>query len=67
MRPQTINTMQEEPYESDISKLKEAIALFESKICAQGLVVNARDAEHLARLKAILKDLIYNQQNQQRQ
>ena len=53
---------------NDISKLNEAIALFEAKVCAQGLVVNARDAEHLARLKTILAELetITNTNNQNR-
>lgn len=42
---------------NDIAKTREAIALFEDKVRAQGLVVNARDAEHLARLKTILAEL----------
>jgi len=42
---------------NDVAKVREAIALYESKLSAQGLVVNARDAEHLARLKTILAEL----------
>jgi len=41
----------------DTTKLKEAIALLEDKVRAQGLVVNARDAEHLDRLKTVLAEL----------
>ena len=45
---------------NDIAKVREAVAVFESKVRAQGLVVNDRDAEHLARLKAILAELESN-------
>jgi hypothetical protein len=38
----------------NIEKIKEAVARFEAKVRAQGLVVNARDAEHLELLKALL-------------
>ena len=53
---------------NDIARLKEAIALYEAKVRAQGLVVNARDAEHLDRLKTILAELetITNTNNQNR-
>jgi len=41
----------------DITRVKEAIVLFEAKVRAQGPIVNARDAEHIARLKTILAEL----------
>ena len=42
---------------NDIAKIREAIALYEARVRAQGLVVNARDAEHLDRLKTVLAEL----------
>ena len=35
----------------------DAIKYFEQKIKNQGIVVNARDEEHLAKLKELLKEL----------
>lgn len=39
----------------DKDKLEEAIKFFEDKIKEQGLITNARDEEHLARLKELRK------------
>lgn len=41
----------------DTKQLIEAILLFTNKVKQQGIIVNARDAEHLERLKALFKEI----------
>tara|TARA_R100001163_G_scaffold64913_1_gene60388 strand:- start:1477 stop:1605 length:129 start_codon:yes stop_codon:yes gene_type:complete len=38
-------------------EIKQAIAQFEQKIAEQGIVTNARDEEHLLKLKNLLNQL----------
>lgn len=42
---------------TETEKIKEAISIFEEKIQRQGMITNARDEEHLQRLKELLKQL----------
>ena len=42
----------------DIKEIEKAILIFEEKIKKQGLIINARDEEHLEKLKKIKLELI---------
>lgn len=41
----------------EISKIEEAIMFFEDKILKQGRISDARDEEHLQKLKDLLNEL----------
>ena len=43
---------------NDLNKLNEAIQFFEEKIKAQGMITDARDEDHLKRLKELKKELL---------
>jgi len=41
----------------DILKIKEVISFYQKKVKKQGLIVNARDLEHLNNLKKVYKEI----------
>jgi len=43
---------------NDLNKLNEAIQFFEEKIKSQGMITDARDEDHLKRLKELRDELV---------
>ena len=43
---------------NDLIKLNEAITFFEEKIKSQGMITDARDEQHLKRLKELREELL---------
>ena len=43
---------------NDLNKLNEAIQFFEEKIKSQGMITDARDEDHLKRLKELREELL---------
>ena len=43
-----------------IQEIKQAIAHFEQKIAEQGMITDARDEEHLLKLKNLLNQLTWD-------
>ena len=46
-----------------IEEIKQAIVHFEQKIAEQGIITNARDEEHLLKLKNLLNEMQYINKN----
>mgnify|MGYP003139842777 CR=1 FL=1 len=47
----------------ELLQIKEAISFYQKKVKKQGLIINARDSEHLENLKKLYKEL-KEQQNE---